>query len=73
MGAIYIDPETKARVIDEEICTGCRLCQEACPYDMIIYDAEKGVSMKCDLCSGAPECVSQCPASGNGALQYVKR
>lgn len=72
MDAIYINEETKARVIDERRCTGCQLCLEACPYDMISYDSGRGVCTKCDLCGGHPECVKQCPASGNGALQYVE-
>ncbi len=38
---------------------------------MIVFDAERRVSGKCDLCGGDPECVKQCPASGNGALGYV--
>jgi carbon-monoxide dehydrogenase iron sulfur subunit len=72
-GAISVDPDTRARVIDAEACIGCQRCRKACPYDMIIYDEEKGVCAKCDLCGGDPECVKQCPASGNGALQYIDR
>ena len=72
VGAIYIDERTKARVIDEDSCTGCRLCQEACPYNVIIYNPDTNLCSKCDLCGGDPECVKQCPASGNGALQYVQ-
>lgn len=71
--AISLDEETQARVIDEGACTGCRRCQEACPHGVIVYDAEKGVCGKCDLCGGDPECVRACPASGNGALQYLER
>ena len=71
--AIVIDEKTKARVIDKDLCTGCRRCQEACPYNMIVYIADRNVCGKCDLCGGDPECVKQCPASGVGALRYIER
>jgi len=37
-------------VLDDEKCTGCRLCLEACPYDAIAFDTERGVALKCNLC-----------------------
>ena len=37
-------------VLDEGSCTGCRLCIEACPYDAIDFDEERGVAQKCNLC-----------------------
>jgi len=71
--ALHIDKKTGARVIDQEKCTGCRLCQEACPYKTsdpryygdglspIRYDAERNVCFMCDLCGGDPQCVKFCP------------
>jgi Fe-S-cluster-containing dehydrogenase component len=37
-------------VLDDGKCTGCRLCLEACPYDAIAFDTERGVALKCNLC-----------------------
>lgn len=37
-------------VLDEEACTGCRLCVEACPYEAIAFDEERGRAQKCNLC-----------------------
>ena len=37
-------------VMDYEQCTGCELCIEACPYNAISFDADKGIAQKCNLC-----------------------
>lgn len=70
-GALYVDPETCARVIDESICVGCQLCLNACPLTphRIRYDQVRNVCIKCDLCGGDPKCVKYCP---QGALTYVE-
>jgi len=59
--AIYIDPETKARVVDEEKCSGCGLCENACPWGMIRVNPETKKAVKCDLCGGNPQCAEWCP------------
>jgi len=38
-------------VLDQERCTGCGACVEACPYDAITLDITRGVAVKCNLCS----------------------
>jgi Fe-S-cluster-containing hydrogenase component 2 len=70
-GALHFDPVTGARVINEEICNGCRLCLEACPVtpSRIGYHADKGACFKCDLCGGDPQCVKFCPM---GAITFVE-
>jgi Fe-S-cluster-containing dehydrogenase component len=37
-------------ILDENQCTGCQLCIDACPYDAIAFDGAKGVAQKCNLC-----------------------
>ena len=75
-GALYIDTENgDVRTVNEEECNGCRECIDACPYipQMMIWNQEKGVAIKCDLCADTPywnekggpdskqACVEVCP------------
>ena len=66
--AIEIAPNTNARVINSDKCTGCRICQRACPWGMTTFDEKLEKATKCHLCGGDPQCVKACPS---GALQYV--
>jgi carbon-monoxide dehydrogenase iron sulfur subunit len=69
LGAIYIDEQTGAKVIDEKKCVGCKVCTEACPCTppRITFNEEKAIPMKCDLCGGDPQCVKYCH---EGALKF---
>ena len=53
--AIVLDKATKARVVDAKRCNGCRMCDHACPWEMITFDAGAGKARKCFLCAGKPE------------------
>jgi Fe-S-cluster-containing dehydrogenase component len=66
--AIVVSPSGKARKVDPDKCTGCKICLRACPWEMISFDPESRKATKCDLCSGKPKCVEACPAD---SLSYV--
>lgn len=57
-GLVWIDPEA---------CTGCGLCEEACPYDVIYMNRELHIAQKCTGCAhrvdegSLPRCVDVCP------------
>jgi anaerobic carbon-monoxide dehydrogenase iron sulfur subunit len=59
--AIGIAEKTGARIINENICIGCRSCEEACQFHMVGFVPEKNICFKCDLCGGDPQCLSNCP------------
>jgi Fe-S-cluster-containing dehydrogenase component len=66
--AIVVKPPTNARVVDPKKCIGCKMCQRACPWEMMSFDSDTNKATKCFLCNGKPKCVEACPAE---ALHYV--
>lgn len=63
--AIYPDPLTSVRMLDQDVCIGCGACVKACPYGMPKIDPDKGKSTKCIACGA---CVAGCPTN---ALKIV--
>ncbi|WJV56867.1 hydrogenase 2 operon protein HybA [Pectobacteriaceae bacterium CE90] len=82
VSALKKDPKTGVVHYDPDICTGCRYCMVACPFDVPKYDYENpfGKIHKCELCNqpgverldkgGMPGCVEVCPT---GAVIYGTR
>ena len=58
-----MESEAATAVVVDEACSGCRICNNMCPYNAIEYDAEKEVSRVITaLCKGCGTCVAACPA-----------
>jgi heterodisulfide reductase subunit A len=59
-----VEIEAATAVITEELCSGCRVCNELCPFKAITFDAEKKVSTINEaLCKGCGTCVAACPSA----------
>jgi len=58
-----VELEPIRATIDEERCSGCRICNTMCPFNAIAYIDDMGVSrVNPALCQGCGTCVAACPA-----------
>ncbi len=57
---------------DDDTCIGCQYCTWNCPYEVPVFNKDRGIVTKCDMChdklsvSETPACVQACPA---GAIE----
>ena len=63
-----VELEAATAVIDEEKCSGCRICNLLCPYNAISFIEEEEVSRINEaLCKGCGTCAAACPS---GAITH---
>ena len=69
-----IEIESATAEVDEEKCSGCKLCNTLCPYLAIKFDEEKGVSVVNEaLCKGCGTCAAGCPSNAISAKHFEDR
>jgi heterodisulfide reductase subunit A len=69
-----IEIESATAEIEEEKCSGCRICNNLCPYLAIRFDEEKKVSAINEaLCKGCGTCVAACPSNAIRAKHFSNK
>jgi heterodisulfide reductase subunit A len=71
-GEVTISPAVAA--VDEELCSGCRVCINLCPYTAISFISQDGggvARINEALCKGCGTCVAACPAGAITARHFT--
>jgi heterodisulfide reductase subunit A len=68
-GTVTVEPIVAS--IDEEACSGCKICNNLCPYNAIEYDeAKQNSHVITALCKGCGTCVAGCPAQAISGAHF---
>ncbi|MFH1540074.1 MAG: CoB--CoM heterodisulfide reductase iron-sulfur subunit A family protein [bacterium] len=69
-----LELEAATAEIDEELCSGCQVCNSLCPYKAISHDEEKKVSWINEvLCKGCGTCGAACPSGAIKSKHFTKQ
>jgi heterodisulfide reductase subunit A len=67
-GKVEIEPITA--VLNERLCSGCRICEAVCEFGALSFDQKKGIIVVNEvLCKGCGTCGASCP-SGAISLRH---
>ncbi len=70
-GTVMIEPVVAS--INEEKCSGCRICNNLCPFNAIDFLEDQKVSrVNPALCKGCGTCVAACPAGAIAGAHFDK-
>ncbi len=68
----YIKLDNGVVFHEDETCIGCQYCTWNCPYEVPVFNKDRGIVTKCHMCTDkleagqTPACVQACPA---GAIE----
>lgn len=68
---LKIEPITAC--VNEDACSGCKVCRTVCPYRAIGFDVEREVSVvNALLCHGCGTCVAACPSGAMDGYHFTR-
>jgi len=71
VGQGQISLEPVRAYVNEAQCSGCRICNNMCPFNAITFHEDRAVSeINPALCQGCGTCVSACPAGAIRASHF---
>jgi heterodisulfide reductase subunit A len=71
-GTVMMEP-IKAS-INAEQCSGCRICNNLCPFKAIIYNEDQKASeVITALCQGCGTCVAACPSAAISGAHFTRQ
>ena len=69
-----VELEPSVAIIDENACSGCKICPGLCPYHAITFDEGKSVAvLTAALCKGCGVCVAACPSGAIEQQNFTNR
>jgi len=67
-----VEVDARYAQVDGDLCSGCRMCNELCPYTAISYDPDEGRSeVQSVLCKACGTCVASCPSGAITARHFT--
>ena len=74
---MYVRPKSAAEegvtmprpIINEDECSGCGICVDACPSGVLDLVGDKADPVNEDECSGCATCMEECPM---GAIEEIE-
>ena len=67
-----VEVDARFAQVDVDLCSGCRMCNELCPYTAISYDPDEGRSeVQSVLCKACGTCVASCPSGAITARHFT--
>ncbi len=68
-GEIALEPIRAS--VDADKCSGCRICNDLCPFNAITFHADRMVTeINPALCQGCGTCVAACPAAAISGTMF---
>ena len=66
--------ESATCVVDEELCAGCGMCEDICPYGALTLDLRRSVmAANVVLCKGCGACAATCPSNAITLMHFTPR